>query len=111
VTLHALYYRAATLRLAHELGDARTVALDDITSRRIVTRLPNHDPTASLTNPCRCTTCNWRRAGARAARVTMDRGYDAVVARLEARDRMTAEIPWRVPEVSSEWSVGRRRGS
>jgi hypothetical protein len=97
MTLRALYYRAATLKLAHELADARTGALDVVTTRRILTRLPDHEPAASLLIPCRCSTCNWRRCGARAARVTMDRGYEAVVARHEARDRMLAEIPWRVP--------------
>lgn len=96
MTIHTLYYRAATLKLAHELANARTAALDTITSRRVLHRFPNH-AAAGLTRPCRCVTCNWRRCGARAARITMDRGYDAVVARHEARDRMLADQPWRVP--------------
>lgn len=96
MTLHDLYYQAATLRLAHELANARTTALDTITCRHIMRGCP-HESTACLLTPCRCNTCNWRRCGSRAARVTMDRGYVAMVARLEARERMLAEIPWRVP--------------
>jgi hypothetical protein len=105
MTIHDLYYRAATLKLAHGLANARTAALDVITSRRIINRLPEHDAASSLTNPCHCPTCNWRRCGARAARVTMDRGYDAVMVRYEARDRMVAEIPWRVPLHVEGWGT------
>lgn len=73
MTIWALYQRAAKLAHAHLLADARTAALDTITSRRV--RLGN------LSTP-------WRACGARAAKLTMDLGYLAAVARLEARDRM-----------------------
>ena len=73
MTLWALYQRAAKLAHAHLLADARTAALDIITSRRV--RLGN------LSTP-------WRACGSRAAKLTMDRGYKAAIARIEARDRM-----------------------
>ena len=73
MTLWALYHRAAKLARAHLRADARTAALDVVDSRRI--RLGNFNTA-------------WRRAGARAAKLTMDRGYAAAVARLEARERM-----------------------
>lgn len=80
MTLRQLYRRAASLKLAHEVANARTDALDTITSRR-VQRGTEHN--------------EWRKAGSRAGRVTMDRGFDAAVARLEARERMSMDRPWR----------------
>lgn len=73
MTIHALYRRAAKLAHTHLLADARTAALDIITSRRI--RLGN-------------LSTSWRACGQRAAKLTMDRGFAAAVARLEARERM-----------------------
>jgi hypothetical protein len=73
MTIWNAYHRAAKLAQSHLLADARTAALDVITSRRV--RLGN------LSTP-------WRACGARAAKLTMDRGFAAAVARIEARDRM-----------------------
>ena len=98
MTLYALYRRAASLARAHTDANARTAALDVIVCRRVhIDRL----------GP-------WRACGARAARVTMDRGFAAAVSRSEARDRMTfdpyaAEEERRILESFAKQRAGRRQ--
>lgn len=83
MTLRQLYLRAAHLVHGHRRANERAAALDAITDRRV--RID-------------ADTLWWRKAASRAARVTMDRGFDAVVARVAARDRMDEELPWRSDE-------------
>jgi hypothetical protein len=73
VTIWGAYHRAAILAESHLIADARAAAIDIATARRARLSTPSTD---------------WRSCGPRAARVTMDRGFAAAVARIEARDRM-----------------------
>jgi hypothetical protein len=73
MTIWDAYRCAARLAQSHLVADARAAAIDSATARR-----------ARLSTP----SVDWRSCGPRAARVTMDRGFAAAVARIEARDRM-----------------------
>ena len=73
MTIWGAYHRAAKLAQSHLVADARVAAIDIATARRARLSTPSTD---------------WRSCGPRAARVTMDRGFAAAIARIEARDRM-----------------------
>jgi len=70
------YHLAAALGHMYLAADRRTYGLDIITCRRV--RLGDCSRRAE----------DWRKCGARAARVTMDRGFAAAEARLDAQRRM-----------------------
>lgn len=71
------YYRlAAALGHYHLAADTRTHGLDIIMCRRV--RAGDGSTRAQ----------DWRKCGSRAARVTMDRGFTAAAARMDARDRL-----------------------
>lgn len=73
MTLRALYRRAAFLARAHLAADSRAHAIDIINARRL--RIGSF-------------VTAWTACGDRAGLVTRQRGYDAAIARDEARDRM-----------------------
>jgi hypothetical protein len=72
MTIWGLYHRAAVLAHSHLAADARVAAIDIITARHARLGTPGE----------------WKSCGSRAARMTMDRGFAAAVARCEAHDRM-----------------------